>query len=260
MSTRADTPTPTPRRESVDDTTRLAHLGEVVSQILGDLDEPVTATRACLESCVRLIDAHPSIPAEIAQTAVRALAGAARADELLRRVRSFAHFDVAPQSGVSLNEIVRAAIAQCSAEIRSRNILLKLEVAEDLPALRLDADHIQQAVVSLIFNAVEAMSDSPADQRQLLVRTAAFGTTTAEIVVRDFGRGLPPDLGESIFDPHVSTRPSGLGLGLYISRQIVSAHGGRLWGRSAPPAGSEFRIELPLQQARPAPQAQPPDA
>jgi len=246
MSTHVDSPTPTPRRESVEDTARLAHLGQVASQILGDLDEPVTTTRASLETCVRLLDAQPSTPPDISRTAVRALASATRADDLLRRVRSFVHLDVNSTSPVWLNEVVRAAVAQCSAEMRSRNIALKLELSENLPPLRLDPQHIQQAVVSLIFNALEAMTDTPADQRELLVRTAASDTAMAEITVRDRGRGLPPHLGESIFDPHTTTRKGGLGLGLYVSRKIVAAHGGRLWGRSTPPAGSEFRIELPI--------------
>jgi two-component system sensor kinase FixL len=227
-------------------TVRLASLGQLVAEVLQDLSAPLNSARHDLEACVRLIDAQPAAPAELSRTAVRALANVTRAADLLRRVRGFIRLEVASAAPAWLNEVVRAAVAQCTAEMRSRGINLRLDLAENLPPIRLDPDHMQQAVVHLIFNAFESMTRTPPDQREVLIRTAPGGPAMVEVIVRDRGCGLPAELGEKIFDPYITTRPHGLGLGLYLSRKIVAAHGGRLWGRSVPSGGAEFRIELPI--------------
>ena len=235
-----------PARSASPDTARLVSLGQLVAEILQDLSGPMTSARDSLEACVRLIDAQPSSPPELSRAALRALSNVGRATDLMRRVRSFAHLDVSRAPNVWINEVVRAAVGQCSAELRMRNVGLRLELTEALPPIELDPEHIQQALVNLIFNALEAMAKTPPDQRELTIRTAPGGAAMLEIVVRDCGCGLPAELGDRIFEPYVTTRPNRLGLGLYVSRKIVAAHGGRLWGRSVPPAGSEFRMELPI--------------
>ena len=116
----------------------------------------------------------------------------------------------------------------------------------------MDRVQIQQVLVNLLSNAVEAMQTSPADRRRITIRTSVHDAAV-EVAVSDRGVGLPPGSETKIFEPFVSTKPEGLGMGLSIARTIVEAHGGRLWAESNPEGGAVFHFTLPLRGRRPPP-------
>ena len=115
------------------------------------------------------------------------------------------------------------------------------------PPIQVDRVQIQQILVNLLSNAVEAMQTSPADMRRITIRTLA-GDAAVEVAVSDRGVGLPPGSETKIFEPYVTTKPEGLGMGLSIVRTIVEAHGGRLWAKSNPEGGAAFHFTLPLEE------------
>lgn len=144
---------------------------------------------------------------------------------------------------------MRAAVDIAAAAARPRQIPIELDAAADLPAVRVDAIQVEQVVLNLLLNAIEATT-LPA-RGTITVSTARYGADAVEVCVRDRGIGIDPTVADRIFEPFLTTKPNGLGMGLAISRSIVAAHGGQIWAMPETPRGTVFRFTLPTAAAAP---------
>ena len=127
-----------------------------------------------------------------------------------------------------------------------RQVTLDIEAASDLPAVMGDRVHLQQVLLNLVLNAVDAVDGAPAEQRQVAVRARRDGAHTVEVAVSDCGHGVAPERLGLLFEPFFTTKANGMGMGLPISRTIIEAHGGRIWAENNAQAGATFRFTLPV--------------
>jgi signal transduction histidine kinase len=145
---------------------------------------------------------------------------------------------------VDLNEVISEVLGLIRAESGRRRVAVETELATDLPTVRGDKVHLQQILLNLLLNALDAMADM-SDARKLTVRTDLDENGYVVIAVSDAGSGITPDQMPRLFDPFFSTKKEGMGLGLPIARSLVEAHGGRIWAENAPGRGATFQFTLP---------------
>jgi signal transduction histidine kinase len=150
-----------------------------------------------------------------------------------------------PTECVDLNGLVREAALLIKSEAQRQQIPVRLRLDPTLPAVRLDRIHVEQVLLNLLRNAIDAMRESPADDHELLVQTLVTVGDGIEVRVRDTGVGVPGGATDRIFDAFFTTKPGGLGMGLSISRSIIEAYGGRLWASGNPDRGMTFAFSLP---------------
>jgi two-component system, LuxR family, sensor kinase FixL len=142
---------------------------------------------------------------------------------------------------------VREALALAHGDLIARNVDVDTDLSPGIPAVRSDRVQMQQVLLNLVVNACEAMSLNELDERKLTIRTQALSDGGIEVSVEDRGPGIPEDRQPRLFEPFFTTKPQGLGLGLSISRAIVTAHGGQLWGTNNVGRGATFHVALPRQ-------------
>ena len=184
----------------------------------------------------------------------KAAAQAQRAGDVIRRLRGFVSKGETERRIHSLNQLVEEALALALVGARQRGVRISLEFDHTLPEVLVDHVQIQQVVLNLARNAVEAME--PVERRELTIGTRAIPEQNmVEVVVADTGPGIAPELADRLFQPFVTTKSTGMGLGLSICREIVEAHHGRLTTAPRPSGGTTFRVSLPI-----ASQSELPDA
>ena len=169
-----------------------------------------------------------------------------RAAEIIRRVMAFVQKREPRFSEVVVNGLVEEAVLLSKAELGRRRAKIVLELAEDLPAVIGDAIQIEQVIMNLVRNGLEAMDETPDDNRLLGIKTMRQGEDTIQVDVRDCGKGIGETDLEKVFEPFFTTKPEGMGMGLAISRSIIQAHGGRLWATANQAQGCTFHFTLPI--------------
>jgi two-component system sensor histidine kinase TtrS len=227
-------------REERDQFSRLGILGEMASNIAHELNQPLAAIANYAEGLTRAIDGGRSDPAFL-RAGARGIAGEAeRAGAIIQRIRGFVRRRPARRERLDLNDVVRDALALFEGLAARRGIPLHVHLAAELPPVVADRTEIEQVVLNLLQNAVDAVTDptTTAERRErgVTVRTSreadpAGGAAggAVRVAVRDHGPGLTAEVAAHLFDPFFTTKPQGLGLGLSICRTIVERHGGRLW-------------------------------
>jgi PAS domain S-box-containing protein len=232
--------------------TRVATLGELAASIAHETSQPLAAIVNNANACVRWLAANNI--EEARQCAVLIRADSHRAGEIIQRIRSFAKKAPPQKDWIDINHTVREAIALARSEVQRRGISLNIEVADALESVVFaDRVQLQQVILNLIMNAVEAMSESTEGPRQLLIGTGSDTSGAIVVSVRDTGPGLSCDNPDRLFTPFYTTKPQGLGMGLPICRSIVEAHGGRLWATANEDRGATFQFTLPTGGERIAP-------
>ncbi len=236
-------------QEELAHVSRLGVMGEMVSAIAHEVNQPLCAIVAFAQACRRLLGDRPDCPPE-AREALEQIAGQARrAGDIVHHLREFSRRREPRRAAVSINDIVRSAVGFMAPVLHPRGLGVRLELAENLPPVSADQIQIEQVLVNLLRNAVEAMSDLPPEQRVPVVRTLLPQEGIVEVEVRDCGSGLSADGLERVFEPFFSTKPDGMGIGLPLSRSIVEAHGGRLWVVPNCDRGVSFHFTLPVHDA-----------
>ncbi|MDX2167628.1 MAG: PAS domain-containing protein [Deltaproteobacteria bacterium] len=221
---------------------RLHTMGEMAASLAHEVNQPLGAIANFAQGVRRRLDAGGIEPAELHRSVEAIAREALRAGEITRRVRHLLRKEDAPRLPVDLNEIVGCALRVAEPTARQRRVALQTQVAA-LPAVLADAIQIEQVLCNLILNGIEAIP--AADQtRRVEIETRATGSGV-EVVVRDSGIGIDAQRATDIFQPFLTTKPGGLGMGLAISRSIIEAHGGRLWATSAPGGGAALHFTLP---------------
>ncbi|MFZ2507817.1 MAG: PAS domain S-box protein [Steroidobacteraceae bacterium] len=229
----------------------LATLGEMAGAIAHEINQPLAAIANYARACERLLQAPDPSLAEV-QDALRQISGQAlRAAEIIRRVRHLVRAREPRRDVADINALVREVSALVRAEAQPQGARVALELADGLPPLAVDGIQIQQVLLNLIHNAVEALASSAGAGPQVIVRTELASAGEIAISVIDSGPGVDPALADRIFDPFCTTKEHGTGLGLAISKSIVEAHHGRLGYRANEPTGACFTIRLPVAPAAP---------
>lgn len=225
---------------------RLSTMGELATEIAHEINQPLTAIAAYSDACAGLLRAGSWRQEDLATALENISAQARRAGEVIRRVRSYVRKEESRRAPADINEIVREVVHLARTEARWRNVAIQLDLAPALPPLLADRILIEQVILNLVRNAIEAMDAMAENGRTVTIQTAAGADATIEIVVRDTGPGLSPEIAGQIFAPFFTTKPQGMGMGLSISQSIVQAHGGCLRAGPNHPCGSVFRFSLPV--------------
>jgi PAS domain S-box-containing protein len=228
---------------------RVTTLGELTAAIAHEVNQPLTGLVSSGNACLRWLTGEtPNL--EAARRAVgRMINDGIRAGEVTGRIRDLVRKSPPRNDCVNINDTIREGIALIGTEIQRNRISLHTELANDLPLIAGDRIQLQQVIINLIMNAIEAMSGMSQAQRELLVASAVDGANGVLVAVRDSGPGLDPKALDRLFDAFYTTKPEGMGMGLPISRTIIQAHGGRLWAAPNKPHGALFQFTLPDKDA-----------
>ena len=232
-------------RDELAHVSRVATMGELATSIAHELNQPLSAIVTNAQAATRFLGMEGSDPAEVRDALAEITADGKRAGEVIRHMRSLLKKSDQERAPVDVNELVEGVGDLLHSDAVSRHVSLDLDLAADLPPADGSATQLEQVVLNLMVNALEAMSDDHLKRRKLLVATALRDDGLLEITVKDTGRGLDPELADGIFDPFVSSKPDGLGMGLSISRSIVEAHGGRLHATVDAEGRTCFQVVVP---------------
>jgi PAS domain S-box-containing protein len=225
---------------------RVNTLGDMAGRLAHELNQPLTAISNYAQGCANRLQSQQIEAAELASVLDLIRDAALRAGAIVDRLRNFVRRKGPQQVELDLRSLIQNQLALIEPEIRRSRVQIELDVADDLPRVLADESQIEQVIANLIRNALEAMADTPPEERRLSIRAAPNSSRQIEIAVSDHGHGLSAEIAQRLFEPFFSTRPLGLGMGLAISRSIVQGHGGRLWLDTGTARGACFRFTLPL--------------
>ncbi|MCH8851048.1 MAG: PAS domain-containing protein [Planctomycetes bacterium] len=225
---------------------RLTTVGEMTAGLAHEINQPLAAIVNYAGGCIENIDAHSEESKALLDVLHKISTQAERASEIIRRLRMLVRKHPSTRLEIDLNTVIRETIDLIGFEIRSRQILVQLQLDESLPVIVADDIQIQQVLLNLIQNALEAMDETAKRRARLIVRTAMLDGGFVEVQVCDTGTTLSDEARERLFDPFFTTKPTGIGLGLPISRTLIEAHGGRLSAAPSPGGGTTFRFTLPV--------------
>ena len=223
---------------------RVATMGELTASIAHEVNQPIAATVLNAQAALRWLGARPPNLEEARQALARIVNDGNRAGDVIRRIRDLIKKAPPRVEWLDINDAIREVIELTRAETVNNDVSVQTELAAGLPRVKGDRVELQQVVLNLIVNAVEAMSAGAGGTRELLISTARADTDVL-VTVRDSGPGMPAEGLERVFDPFHTTKPTGLGMGLSISRSIIVAHGGRLWASANAPRGAVFQFTVP---------------
>jgi len=224
---------------------RVTTMGELAASIAHEVNQPLTAVITSAHACARWLAGEPPNLPEATSAVVQIVRDANRATEVIARIRTFFQRGTA-QAAVDLNEVISEVIAMVKEEIRSQGVALVIAARPDLPPMMGDRIELQQVVLNLVMNALEAMGTVAEGTRMLAIEVGWDGRHALRVAVRDSGTGVPDDDRDRIFDAFHTTKPLGIGMGLTISRSIVETHGGRLWASPNDGPGTTFQFTLPV--------------
>jgi C4-dicarboxylate-specific signal transduction histidine kinase len=224
---------------------RVATLGQMLASIAHEINQPVAATVTNAQAALRFLDGEHRSTEEVRQALTRIARLGNRVVEVIARIRALVRKVPARQDTFEIDEAIDEVISLAQGELVKNGVCLHREFAAQLPPVRADRVQLQQVVLNLISNAVEAMSGLPAGERELWISTELAEDQGILVAVRDSGPGLDAANLNRVFEPFYSTKQGGLGIGLSICRAIIEAHCGRLWVEANKPRGAMFAFRLP---------------
>jgi PAS domain S-box-containing protein len=230
-------------RQELAHAARLAIVGELTASIAHEINQPLGAILSNADAAEMLLESSPAPLDEVRQILDDIRKDDLRASEVIRRLRTLLRKREMEVQPVDLNDMILEVLRLVRAEAGRRVVAVETSLAVDLPLVRGDKIHLQQVLLNLLLNGMEAMADAPGGRR-ITVRSSVDGNGLVEIAVSDTGSGIAPDRLPRLFDPFFSTKKEGMGLGLSIARSLVEAHGGRIWAENNP-EGATFRFTLP---------------
>ena len=223
---------------------RVSSMGELTASLAHELSQPIAAAIIDATVCLRLLSRDQPAFEEAREAASRVVEDGMRADEIVKGVRQLFKKDTPQRESVDLNEVIRETMLLLHSEATQRSIRLSTEFAENLPQVMGYRVQLQQMLVNLMKNGIDAMEDVDG-VRELSIHSQLGENGHVLVSVSDTGVGLPPQKAEKIFDAFFTTKPGGTGIGLRISRTIIESHGGRLWAADNSPRGAIFYFSLP---------------
>jgi C4-dicarboxylate-specific signal transduction histidine kinase len=224
---------------------RVATMGQLTASIAHEVKQPIAATVTNAEAALRWLGADPPNLEEVRQTLADIVKDGNRGGEVIDRIRALIKKAPPRTDRLEINNAICEVIELTRGETAKNAVSVQTELAEGLPLIQGDRVELQQVMLNLIVNAIEAMSEVSEGARELLISTGKSESGAVLVAVRDSGPGLSSATLEHLFDSFYTTKSSGLGLGLSICRSIVEAHGGRLWASANVPRGAIFQFTVP---------------
>jgi len=229
--------------------TRLNTMGEIAASLAHELNQPLGTVKLYCDTCLRMLRQGSIDEARLLDILAQMSDAAQRGGEIISHLRAFLRKDGEPWVNIELNTLVEKTIALMEADARDKGSTIRLALAPDLPCIHVDRIHIEQVLLNLIRNSVEALIGAGTAIRKVTISTRQSNDTQLEVSVADTGPGLTARGYVRAFEPFYSTKSSGMGMGLAISRSMVEAHTGRLWGEPGVKGGAVFSFTLPVARA-----------
>lgn len=221
---------------------RLTALGEMASALAHELNQPLSAIANYMKGSERLLEADPLDTAKIKGALSNAAEQALRAGQIIRRLRDFVAKGEAERRIENLPKLLEEAGALAMIGAKERGVHLRFDIPRNIELVLADKVQVQQVVLNLTRNAIDAMEDSP--RRELVVAARPAAGDMVEVTISDSGPGIAPEIAETLFQPFMTTKVTGMGVGLSISRTIVESHGGRIWAEPRKGGGTVFHFTL----------------
>jgi signal transduction histidine kinase len=224
---------------------RVTTMGQLTASIAHEVNQPVAAVVTNADAALRWLGTQPPDLEEARQALDSIIKDGNRAADVIHRIRTFIKKVPTRKDRLDINETILEVIALTHSEVLRKGVSLQTRLAKDLPPIQGDRVQLQQVMLNLIINAVEAMSEMSERSRELLIGSGKDASNGVLVAVRDSGPGLNPENLDHLFDAFYTTKPSGMGMGLSICRSIIEAHKGRMWATSNVPHGAIFQFTLP---------------
>ncbi|MEA2809435.1 MAG: hypothetical protein QOJ17_3576, partial [Rhodospirillaceae bacterium] len=224
---------------------RVATMGQLTASIAHEVNQPIAGAATNAEAALRWLKARPPDLEEVRLALGRIVKDAHRAGDVIGRIRELVKKAPSRKERVDMNEAIREVIEVTRGEAVKNGASVETALGESLPLIEGDRVQLQQVVLNLIVNAVQAMGAVADGPRELFITTTCAEPDGVLVAVKDSGPGLAPASLERLFDPFYTTKPEGLGMGLSICRSIIEAHGGRLWVTANLPRGAIFHFTMP---------------
>jgi PAS domain S-box-containing protein len=234
-------------RQALAHANRVTTMGQLTASIAHEVNQPIAAVVTNAQAALRWLNMQPPDSEEVRQALDRIVRNGRRAGDVISRIRALVAKAAPRNDQLDINELVLDVVALTRSELRSSGTSLQTRLANGLPLILGDRIQLQQVMLNLILNAIEAMSGSREGRRDLLIRTTRDGRGSVLVAVQDSGPGLKPESVDRLFDAFYTTKPGGMGMGLSICRSIIEAHGGRVWATAnVPPPGAVLQFTLPF--------------
>jgi PAS domain S-box-containing protein len=237
------------QREEMAHRNRVSLMGEMTASFAHELNQPLAAIANNASAGRRFLERGTIDTASLKQLMQDMVADSHRASEMIRGIRNLVRKEPSVHTRLNLNSVIADTVRLVSADILSRESVLTTELDSGLPDVNAALVQIQQVLLNLIVNALDAMETLPAVERRVIISTRSDKSGVVELTVRDFGTGLPTDRPDKIFDHFFSTKQKGMGMGLAIVRSIIEAHGGTINGENAVDHGARITVRLPALRA-----------
>jgi PAS domain S-box-containing protein len=234
------------QRDELSHLSRVALMGEMSASIAHELNQPLAGILSNAAAGQRFIDRGNVDQGEIRELLGDIIADGRRASDVVRGIRGMVKKEQVAHRSVNLNEVVMDAVRMASPDALLHSCQLETSLDPNLPAIHSDPIQLQQVLLNLAINAFDAMRDTPASKRKVVIATQSNGDGTIRTSVRDYGVGISEEMQDRLFDPFFSTKTEGLGMGLAIVRSIVESHGGTITGEKADGGGTRFEFVLPV--------------
>ncbi|MBR1147366.1 PAS domain S-box protein [Bradyrhizobium sp. AUGA SZCCT0431] len=232
---------------------RVATMGQLTASVAHEVSQPIAATVLNAQAALRWLGAQPPNLGEVRQILGQITDDGKRAGDVIGWIRALIKKAPPRKESLEINQAILEVIALTRGEAVQNGVWVRTQLAEGLPLIHADRVQLQQVILNLIMNAIEAMNGTSEGTRELLISTAAEASNGVLVSLRDTGPGLDPASLEHLFDAFYTTKSSGLGMGLSICRSIIEAQGGRIWADANEPRGAAFHFTLPLQREEIAP-------
>jgi C4-dicarboxylate-specific signal transduction histidine kinase len=223
---------------------RVATMGHLAASIAHEVNQPIAAVVTNARAAVRWLDAQPPDLSEVRQALGDIIEDGNRASDVIGRIRGLINKAPPRHDPLDINQVIVDATTLTRSEFLRHRIVLQIQVAQGLPVVQGDRIQLQQVLLNLVVNAIEAMSAVNEGPRELLISSTSNAADSVLVAVRDSGPGLTPESLDRLFRAFDTTKPDGMGMGLSICRSIVEAHGGRIWATANAPRGAIFQFTL----------------
>jgi C4-dicarboxylate-specific signal transduction histidine kinase len=224
---------------------RVATMGELTASLAHEVNQPIAAAVTDASTCLRWLTRGQPDLEEARQAAARVVKDVTRAAEIISRTRSIFKKATPERALLNVNQVIQEMIVLLRHQISRCSVSARTELATDLPEIMGDRVQLQQVLMNLMINGIDAMKDIKGT-RELVIKSQRTENEYLMVSVSDTGVGLPPRQADQIFNAFFTTKPDGTGMGLRISRSIVEAHGGRLWADNNGSRGASFQLTLPI--------------
>ena len=234
------------RLEELTHAARLSTLGELTTGIAHEVNQPLAAIVSFAEACLRMLRSGKAAPEKLEDALEQIAAQGQRAGQIIQHLRRLARKDESERTRIDLNQVVEVVLGLVTNELDAHGIRVQRKLETGLPPVDCNRIQIEQVVLNLVRNAMDAVQTLSPGDRRITIVTARHEGPLVELTVEDTGEGFAGDNVEQIFETFYTTKPAGLGMGLSISRSIVEDHGGRLWANARPGGGAAFHVTLPV--------------